>query len=204
MAHKFNRNPSLSNSDIVQICRGPHRQIINGEGYGNMVVRLSEELVVKFGPGVSVEEADNQRRAFELLDSSIVRVPRLVRYFTWKDSPKSLTIGYLVMEYIHGDILKSVDNHQIDRIAKILQHFATIQNQRPGPLQTGVSRGLLWDENGKPTFETIQEMEHWLNIRLPGVNSKLVLERYPLALCHLDLALRNIIWLKDGSICLLD
>ncbi|KAH6723137.1 hypothetical protein BKA61DRAFT_585879 [Leptodontidium sp. MPI-SDFR-AT-0119] len=108
------------------------------------------------------------------------------------------------MEYIHGDILKSVDNHQIDRIAKILQHFATIQNQRPGPLQTGVSRGLLWDENGKPTFETIQEMERWLNIRLPGVNSKLALERYPLALCHLDLALRNIIWLKDGSICLLD
>jgi thiamine kinase-like enzyme len=108
------------------------------------------------------------------------------------------------MEYVHRDISESVSNHQIDQIVMILSHFSTIQSQRPGPLQTGVSRGLLWEENGKPIFKTVKQMEHWLNLRLPDVESKLALEKYPLVLCHLDLAPRNIIWLKDGSVCLLD
>ncbi|KAK9357782.1 hypothetical protein V1504DRAFT_436424 [Lipomyces starkeyi] len=74
----------------------------------------------------------------------------------------------------------------------------------PGPLHRGISRGLLWEENGKPTFGTVQQMERWLNVRLPDVESKLALEKYPLVLCHLDLAPRNIIKLEDGSVCLLD
>jgi hypothetical protein len=75
-------NSSLSNSDIVQICSHPDRQIIGGQLYGNLVVKLSEDLVVKFGLDVSVEETENQTRAFELVDGSIVRVPRIIRYFT--------------------------------------------------------------------------------------------------------------------------
>ncbi|KAH9221293.1 kinase-like domain-containing protein [Leptodontidium sp. 2 PMI_412] len=193
---------SLSNSDIVRRCHHQDREIIGGLPHGNLVIKLSEELVVKFGPGVSVEEADNQRRAFKLLDNSIVRVPRTHDYFTRTDG--GFMTGYLVMEYIKGDIANSVTSYQIDQIAKILSHFSTIQHQHPGPLQPGVSRGLLWEENGKPTFETTKQMEYWLNLRLPRVGSKLALEKYPLVFCHLDLALRNIIWLKDGSVCLLD
>ncbi|PVH70794.1 hypothetical protein DL98DRAFT_521423 [Cadophora sp. DSE1049] len=202
MTLEANRNASLSNSDIVQRCHHPERQIIGGLPYGNLVVKLSAELVVKFGPGVSVEEADNQRRAFELLNCSVVRVPRVTDFFTRTDSGR--TTGYLVMEYIDGDISESVTSYQIDQIVKILSHFSTIQCPHPGPLQTGVSRGLLWQDSGKPNFETVKQMELWLNLRLPRVKSKLALERYPLVLCHLDLAPRNIIWLKDGSVCLLD
>ena len=47
-------------------------------------------------------------------------------------------------------------------------------------------------------------MERWLNFRLLDTESKLALKEYPLVLCHLDLALRNIIWLEDGSICFVD
>jgi thiamine kinase-like enzyme len=47
-------------------------------------------------------------------------------------------------------------------------------------------------------------MESWLNFRLPDVESKLILQKYPLVLCHLDLAPRNIIWLADGSVCFID
>jgi thiamine kinase-like enzyme len=47
-------------------------------------------------------------------------------------------------------------------------------------------------------------MEDWLNHRLPDVEAKLALEKYPLVLCHLDLAPRNMIRLEDGSLCLLD
>lgn len=202
MTLEANRNSSSSNSDIVQRCLQPERQIIGGLPHGNLVVKLSVDTVVKFGPGVSKEEADNQRRAFELLDGSVVRVPRIIDFFTWTEDGR--TTGYLVMEYIDGDISESVSSSQIDQIVRILSHFSAIQCRRPGPLQTGVSRGLLWEENGKPKFETVKQMENWLNLRLPGVEPKLALDRYPLVLCHLDLAPRNIIWLKDGSVCLLD
>lgn len=58
---------NLSNSDIVQRCLDPERHIVGGTPHGILVIRLSEDFVVKFGLGISVEEVDNQRRAFELL-----------------------------------------------------------------------------------------------------------------------------------------
>ncbi|KAH7354793.1 hypothetical protein BKA65DRAFT_475271 [Rhexocercosporidium sp. MPI-PUGE-AT-0058] len=107
------RNFNLSSSDIIECCIHPNRQIIGGQPYGNLVVKLSEELVVKFGAGVSVEEADNQRKTYELLDSGVVRVPRVVRYFTRTVDHTSRPTGYLVMEYIHGDISESLGSHQV-------------------------------------------------------------------------------------------
>ncbi|KAK0099278.1 hypothetical protein ONS95_006353 [Cadophora gregata] len=108
------------------------------------------------------------------------------------------------MEYIHGQIVPSPDSDQIDKIAQILSCFSSIRSQDPGPLQGGVSRGLLWQDNGEPVFKTVQKMESWLNFRLPDVETKLTLQKYPLVFCHLDLAPRNIIWLADGSVCLID
>jgi len=189
---------NLSESDIIQRCYDPNRQIVGGVRYGNYVIKISEEVVVKFGQGVSAEEAENQRKAFEILNKSVVRVPRLYHYFTRNNK------GFLVMEYIHGEVFDSVSSQQLHRIADILRYFSTLQRTSPGPLQPGVSRGLLWEENGEPVFESVKQMENWLNYRLPDVEAKLALEQYPLVLCHLDLAPRNISWLEDGSVCLVD
>ena len=197
------RPEDLSDSEIIERCFNPNRQVIGGLMYGNRVVKLSEEIVVKFGRGVTAEEADNQRRVTELLDRNIVRIPQVYRFFTRlvKGAPR----GFLVMEYIHGHFSESPNSRQINQLAQILSYFASIHGEHPGPLQRGVSRGLLWEENGKPAFESIQQMERWLNFRLPDVEAKkLALEKYPLVLCHLDLAPRNILWLDDGSVCLLD
>ncbi|KAI9046797.1 hypothetical protein LZ554_008879 [Drepanopeziza brunnea f. sp. 'monogermtubi'] len=196
------RDYSLDNSEVVRRCADPSRQIIGGIPYGNLVVKISDKFAVKFGFGVCIDEAHNQQLASALLDGSIVRVPRVVHFFTQIDN--CTCIGYLVMEYIHGDILTSLEDHQIDQIAKILSHFSTIHYEQPGPLQGGASRGLLWQDTGEPRFDTVEQMESWLNHRLPDIKSKLILKNYPLVLCHLDLALRNIIWLQDGSVCLLD
>ncbi|TVY90081.1 hypothetical protein LAWI1_G007131 [Lachnellula willkommii] len=202
MAPQSPRHEDLSDQDIVQHCSDPNRQVVGV--VGSTVVKLSEEVVVKFGWRVTAEEADNQRKAFELLDRNIVRVPQLYRYFTRSDERGFPPTGYIVMEYIHGEICQSPDSSQIDKIAHILLYFSSIQNKHPGPLQRGISHGLLWEENGKPAFQTVQQMEGWLNFRLPKVGAKLSLQEYPLVLCHLDLAPRNIIWLPDGSVCLVD
>jgi aminoglycoside phosphotransferase (APT) family kinase protein len=203
MAVHNTRHEDWSDSEIIRRCFNSDRQIIGGRFHSNLVVKLSEEVVVKFGWGVTAEEAHNQRKAFELLDPTIVRVPQLYRYFT-QNVEGYKPRGFIVMEYVHGEVLKSPNTGQIDQIAQILSYFSSIHGQHPGPLQTGVSRGILWQENGEPVFKTIQQMERWLNFRLPDVESKLALEQYPLVLCHLDLAPRNFISLEDGSICLVD
>lgn len=197
------RHRDLSESEIVGLCSDPNRQIIGGDTYGNLVVKLSDEVVVKFGVGVKADEYYNQRKAFDLLNPSIVRVPRTYRFFT-QNSPGIPPIGFLVMQYIHGEVLRSPNAEQIRQIARILSSFSAIHGQRPGPLLGGVSRGLIWEENGAPEFENMQQMEKWLNFRLPDVEQKLVLKGYQLVLCHLDLAPRNIIRLQDGSMCFLD
>ncbi|TVY55478.1 hypothetical protein LCER1_G004565 [Lachnellula cervina] len=202
MALQRPRHEDLSDLEIVQHCSDPNRQLVGV--VGSTVLKLSEEVVVKFGWNVTAEEADNQRKAFELLDRSIVRIPQLYRYFSRSDEKGFPPTGYIVMEYIHGEICQSPDSNQIEKIAQVLLYFSSIHGQQPGPLQRGISRGLLWEENGKPAFKTVQQMESWLNVRLPDVEAKLTLQEYPLVLCHLDLAPRNIIWLPDGSVCLVD
>ena len=193
----------LSDLEIVQRCADPHRQLVSTTPH---VVKLSDDVVVKFGMNVTAEEASNQTRAFELLDQAIVRVPQVYRYFN-VSKQGSHDSGYIVMEYIHGKVYgeeESPNNAQVEKTAQILNYFSTIKGERPGPLEGGASLGLLWEENGKPVFKNVQQMERWLNVRLPDVDAKLRLEKYPLVLCHLDLAPRNFVWLADGSVCLLD
>lgn len=54
------------------------------------------------------------------------------------------------------------------------------------------------------TFASVKVMEAWFNSRLFAQDPKLSFQDCELALCHLDIAPRNILWLKDGSICFLD
>jgi thiamine kinase-like enzyme len=197
----------LSNDEIVQRCHDPRRELLGTTHQTGRVVRLTEKTVVKFGWGVTAEEADNQRRAFELLDNRIIRVPEVYRYFSRSHAKGDPESGYLVMEYIHGEVLdekNSPSKERIEQIAQILHHFSIIRGNCPGPLRGGISRGLLWEENGKPVFKSVQQMERWLNYRLSRVESKLSIHEYPLILCHLNLAPRNIVWLPDGSVCFLD
>lgn len=127
MAHCSIRHEDLSNSEISQRCFDPDHQIVGGLFERNLVVKLSEEVVVKFGSGVIVEGAENQRKALELLDCSIVRVPRLYRYFTQSRRHGYPPTGFIVMEYFHGEVLQlPITGSQIDQIAQILSYFSSI------------------------------------------------------------------------------
>lgn len=112
------------------------------------------------------------------------------------------------MEYIHGTVLgedETPRNEQVQRLAHILQYFSTLQGDRPGALEGGNLHqvGCSGRKMGSLVFKNVQQVER-LNLRLPDVDSKLNLVKYPLVLCHLDLAPRNIVWLADGSVSILD
>jgi len=62
-------------------------------------VRILGHVVVKFGIGVTKDEAENQKGVYKVVDHGIVRIPRVYRVFTDERGR-----GYIVMEYIEGRV----------------------------------------------------------------------------------------------------
>ena len=186
---------------IVAFCWSASCKLI-GEApgtWGRKVVKVSEQEVIKFGIGVTESEANNQRGAYSLLNPSIVRVPQVYRSFTQGD------FGYIIMEYIKGQVLTPLaDQHLIYRVAGILTHMAKISYHVPGPLMSGIPRGLFWPETEEITFKTMLDVERYFNSRLEKDSPQVDFGKSSAVLCHLDLAPRNIVLQEDGSICLLD
>lgn len=188
------------NAEVIEYClSGPPDRIIGGIPAGNRVVRISEQTVIKFGPGLSENEAINQQRAYNLVNPDVVRVPRVHRFFT-----DDVGRGYIMMDYIKGRVIDPLEPDHISRLVRVLDHFSTIRGDRPGSLSGGPCYGLLWPDNQELTFRSMEEMEAWFNSRLFPGEGKISFHNCDLVLCHLDVAPRNIIWQSDGGIGLVD
>ncbi|PGH36501.1 hypothetical protein GX50_00688 [[Emmonsia] crescens] len=191
----------LSDHELIAFCLdGPPSRIVGGTQYGHLVVRISEKVVIKFGMGISRDEADNQQRAYDLVDHNIVRVPRVHRYFT-----DEVGRGYIMMDYIEGKVIDPLDDPDIiGRVICVLDHFSTLIGDKPGSLSGGPCHGLLWPDTEDLTFKNIENMEAWFNSRLFPGEGRISFQNHDLVLCHLDIAPRNIIWQPNGAICLVD
>ena len=190
---------TATNDNIAALCSDSNHVLLGGTPYGNKVVKLSDIAVVKFGVGVKEDEANNQKRAYELVDHSIVRVPFVYRFFSKEG------LGYIVMEHMQGRVLKPVEDPSLmDRITYVLTHLAKIHHSIPGALGGGKSRGSFWSEGEEPSLHTVKDLEKWFNRRLLKQHHKLVFSGSELVLCHLDIAPRNFLLLQDDSLCLLD
>lgn len=186
--------------ELIKFClSGPHDRIIGGMPEGNLVVKISEEIVIKFGPGVCEDEAKNQQEAYELLDPKIIRVPRVHRFFS-----DECGRGYIIMDYIEGRVVDQLGPDHIKRLVRVLDYFGTLKRKTPGSLSGAPCRGLLWPETEHLSFADIEEMENWFNSKLFPGQGKISFQTSDLVLCHLDLAPRNIIWQSDCSFCLVD
>jgi serine/threonine protein kinase len=200
MASFYLDHKTASDDEIAAYCLNPNSTSLSEACYDNHVIKLSDKAVVKFGIGVKEEEAKSLRRVYELVDHNIVRIPFVYRFFMKEKR------GYIVMEYMQGRALRSVEEQfLIGRIADILAYLTNIRGSTPGPLGGGVSCGILWSEHSEePHLYTVKDMEDWFNRRLTKQDPKLIFSESELVLCHLDIAPRNFLLLQDGSICLLD
>lgn len=132
---------TASEEDFSRFCSrlNPTRTIISELEGGHSIIRVSDDVVVKCGFGVTQHEADNQRKAFQLINQTIMRVPRVYRYVAWSN------IGYLVIEFINGEPLHVFDDPNVcASIAEALEHFAYIRSDQPSPLSAGPACGILW------------------------------------------------------------
>lgn len=89
---------TATEDEIIQhcSCSNPDRNVIGELEGGLSVIRISGDAVVKCGISVTEFEAHNQQRAYEILNSAIIRVPQVYRLFARG------FVGYLIMEYIDG------------------------------------------------------------------------------------------------------
>ncbi|CAI7650068.1 unnamed protein product [Penicillium bialowiezense] len=186
-------------ASVIASCEDPVPENVLSQ-YGRRIIKISDREVVKCGLDVTREEFENQRIAYELVDSRIARIPRVYDFFLGERG-----WGYIVMELIKGKVIDPLDDiDAIQRVAKVLGHFATLRYNIPGSLYGGACRGLLFPETGDLVFDSLDRMEEWFNTRLFAHNPKLDLQGCDLVLCHLDIAPRNIIWQEDGTLCLVD
>lgn len=193
---------SATDDDIIQHCSrsNPDRNVISELEGGHSVIKISDNAVVKRGMGVTEMEAINQQQAYETL-KEIVRIPQVYRFF------RSGFIGYLIMEYINGQPVSSMPDPDIhlEAIAKVLKLFEHVQREKPGPFYQGFALGQLWLDDHPIAPATISDIEEYYNSRQLKDLTHLDLTGYPLVLCHLDIAPRNILVLEeDSSLCLID
>lgn len=164
------------------------------------MVKISDDAVVKCGFGITQLEAANQEHAYRIVDAKIIRVPRVYRFFA-RDYD-----GYLIMEYIDGQPVSSVEDpdRYLEPMANVLRYFETLQRGQPGPFHKGLAFGQLWLDYDPISPATISDVEEYYNRRHLKKRTHLDLSSYPLVFCHLDIAPRNVLALDDGSLCLID
>jgi hypothetical protein len=163
----------LRSHDIIDLCKST--PYFAGNEYGNRLVRISEDLVVKFGLGVRRQEADNQIYARCFVDNTKLYIPEVLLFFEAELS--GFKMGFLVIEYVNGISLESIkvqDRPDIPkRTIEAIQHLATIPmpQQGPGPVGVASPYGYLWSDDGAGrTFSCVKDMENWMNTRLGVVN----------------------------------
>lgn len=193
-------NRYSSQGDIIKFCANPpFASLISGE-YANKIVKLPDETLVKYGYCVVFGEAENQRLARERVDLDIVYIPEVYRYFDDEEGNQ----GYILMELVQGKVLHSLDDPaETEQMSRILSHFATIDGRNPGPLGGGTSPALIFGEAGAPSFSTAADLDQWVNARVPK-DRHVSFSKFPLVLCHLDIAPENMIWRPQQSPCLID
>jgi hypothetical protein len=171
---------TASDADLIAWCE--NARFISGGRCFRGIVQPTPNVVIKIGGDVTAQEATNQQYAYEQLEGTKLRVPRVYRFF--QNEKDYVRKGYLMMEYIPGRIMAdySADDHsndkdggrylwaqQIYEASTILSRIRIPEFQKPGPVGGGEPRGYLFSETGfgcMANFESVEDMNTWLNKRL--------------------------------------
>ncbi|KIV98373.1 uncharacterized protein PV09_09792 [Verruconis gallopava] len=175
-----------TDTEIISRCHASG-DLLSDSSCSNKVVKISSNIVVKYGNFVKEGEFFNQQIAFQLLDPNIVRVPAPYRFI--QDGP----IGYLVMDFAEGEVPCTKQALAVaPRLRQILSHMHNIRGETPGALSGGVVEGALWPNN-VPIFKDRRNLEDWLTRRLKRPGSRISFEDQPLVMCHMDFSPRNLV-----------
>lgn len=191
---------TATEEEIVEHCsRSNTNRVVLSELDGGLSVIKIKDAVVKCGMGVNQFESANQQRAHFILHPLMIRAPCVYRFFS-----RDLS-GYLVMEYIPGRPLSTLDAEaHLDQVADLLRSFELVQRDTPGALHEGLAFGQLWLSDAPVAPSSLIDIEEYYNSRQLRNTEHMDLCDYTSVFCHLDIAPRNIIVQDDGTLCLVD
>ena len=202
--------PLPSDDEIVELCTitAPFA----GSPNGNQLVKISDDIAVKFGLGVRKQEAANQSYARSHVDSTVLYIPQVFHFF--RANLSGFDMGFIVMEYVLGVSLNTISvvdhPHLAKRTMEAIRHLAMVpipSDQGPGPVGGGSAYGYLWSEDGTgQSLGSVEDMEEWMNRRLDVVKQPRIslASHQQLSMRHMDLVRRNIILLSNSSVCFVD
>ncbi|KAH8826249.1 hypothetical protein DL96DRAFT_1277368 [Flagelloscypha sp. PMI_526] len=162
---------------------------------------------VKFGGHISMSEAKTQRFVSQHLQDnniSAVRVPHVYLAWTWG------SFGYIVMEYIDGQMC---NNSDIALAAPAVQALIDIPSPSltPGPVGGGViEHPFFLDRTSSIWCESVEEIEDHVNGILSETGRKMrvsltsELASYGLRLCVSDLKAVNFMRDRDDRVVAVD
>ena len=133
------------------------------------------DIWVKFGSNITMGEAKTQRfvaQHLEANDNPAVRAPRVYIAFTW------CGIGFIVMEYIDGQIC---DDSDIALVAAAVQYLITIPSPTSAPGRVGgglIEHPFFINRTSDIWYESVKELQDHIN----GVSAPFFLA---LSLLHL-------------------
>jgi serine/threonine protein kinase len=153
---------SVTNEQLVVL--GNTAPVLYGLG-PTTIVRLSRQLIMKFGPAIREDEISVTKRV--LADTNI-RTPTLHRSFLHHSG------GYMVMDYIDGSTLETIwdgineaSRDAIGReIAEMVSSLQTIRFSEPGTLSGGSSRGVWFSEYEPEPFKGTEDFNNFFNRKL--------------------------------------
>ena len=155
-------------ASVIASCANPLPSNVVSQ-YGKRIIRISDHQVVKCGLDVIREEFENQRIAYELVDSRIARIPRVYDFLSDEQG-----YGYIVIEFMKGKVIDPLDDASaIQRVANVLSHLVTLRYHIPRSLYGGACRGILFPETEDLVFDSLGRMEEWFNSRLFAHNPSL-------------------------------
>ena len=148
----------ISRSKIVEALSQAPKLYNNGDGvYGIRVSRITQNVVVKYGAGVKIQEAHNMRLVAE---HTSIAVPQVHDFWEEaRDLPlsESNSVCYIVMQFIDGNLLSKIWS-ELDKNLRCSvneQLFAAVSSFNHLPL-TG--QGRLEGESQRAGFSLITEL----------------------------------------------
>lgn len=124
--------PEDFQASVIASCANPLPGNIVSQ-YGKRIIRISDHQVVQWGLDVT------KKMAYDLVDTRIVRIPRVYAFFSDEQS-----YGYIVMEFIGGKVIDPLEDiTAIEKVAGVLDYFSTLWHTSPGSLWRILSRSSV-------------------------------------------------------------
>lgn len=155
-----------------------------------------------------------------VLSRTKIATPKLRRYFfTEPEDRRSSKRGYIVMDYVEGDVVEDVwanISHEkrtdiVVQVANIVSQLQAVQFAQPGPVGGGECRGLWFSHHGAGPFHSKDEFNAWFTRKLEDAKLlELAKEDLPsfdyslFVLVHQDIHPGNLILDGNGKVWIID